>query len=108
MRIIAAGMAIFAIYLPIALWLGRDFVPAPRPAGAVVIQLLKIEHVDGSFYRSDPFALSGRADVILYEGLSPIGPANFVKSDQRIYVTFSASDHSDPNTNGRKYWLVLP
>ena len=98
---------IYLIFLPIALWVGKDFVPAPVPTGEVVVPLFKFE-VSGDSYRSEPFALSNREGVILYEDLDPLGPANFISEGGRRYVVFSTSGKSDPNTNGRRYWLVLP
>lgn len=107
-RVALAGLAIFAVYLPVALVLGSGYTPVPRPSGSVVIPLLKIEHDSGSSYQSEPFALKRHAGVVLYEDMQLLGDANFATKDKRKLVIFSTSDGSDPRTNGRKYWLVLP
>jgi hypothetical protein len=108
LRVLAVGIVLFALYLPAALWLGRFYTPVPRPPGSLVVPLLKIESVSASFYRSQTFIRNTKAPLMLYEDLAPIGPAEFSMSALGSFVTFSASDNSDPNTNGRHYWLVLP
>ena len=134
LKVSAIGLAIYAVYLPIALWLGDGYTPTPKPPGQRIEPVLKIEHLTGFAYQAQSFSLlkyadesedSMRSPVILYEGLSPLGPGKsyirdvlgigrgrftFVKakSDPRSLLFFSTSDNSDPNTNGRKYWLVLP
>lgn len=115
-RILAIGLTLFAVYLPLALWAGIGYGVPPRPPGAAIEPLLKIAPSPGSplSYQAHSmvmasYAEAGRA-VILYENLTPLGPASFVKfsDDPRSFVIFSASDKTDPRTNGRKYWLVLP
>lgn len=106
MRVLTC-LILYLVFIPIALWLGKDFVPAPVPSGEVVIPLLKIEAA-GDSYRSEPFALANREGVILYEDLDPLGPATFISDGGRRYVVFATSDNSNPNKNGRRYWLVLP
>ena len=135
-KVIGAGLAIYAIYLPVALWVGGNYIPLPKPDGAAVEQLLKIEHVHRFAYRVQTHTLGGYADldvndqhspVIVYEDMIPLGPGRSTRinveqigrghfyhatvearpNDWR-YVTFSTSDNSDPRKNGRYYWAVLP
>jgi hypothetical protein len=134
MRIIAISLAAFAVYLPAAYLAGRNYIPAPKPVGELVEPLLGVVQGDGSSYRAQSYSLGGYVDasednmhspVMLYEGLKPLGPArsyirevqdvglgrfNFIRfsGDPRSHVVFSTSDNSDPRTNGRNYWLVLP
>jgi hypothetical protein len=71
-----------------------------------------------------------RSPIVLYENLTPLGPPHSAHQDiQEIGrgryshwndnnpksgwrsingVLFSASDNSDPRTNGRHYWAGLP
>jgi hypothetical protein len=113
-RVLAIGLAIFALYLPVAIFVGLGYVPVPRPAGAGTETILKIAHHSGFQYHTHSIVMAKHAGngatVMLYEGLTALGPANFVKftDDPRSFVVFSASDNSDPRTNGRHYWLVLP
>jgi hypothetical protein len=133
-KVVLAGLAIFIAYLPIAVLVGSWHSPAISPSGAVVEPLLSIVPTSQLSYRAQSFVLGKYADasednmrspVMLYEDLTPLGPArsyvkdiydsgqgrfNFVRfsNDPRSFVLFSASDNSDPRTNGRKYWLVLP
>lgn len=136
LRVTFISLAAFAVYLPIAYLVGRDFVPPPKPPGAMVELLLKIDKGHGFSYVAQSFTLWEYADdsednmrspVILYEDLTPIGPGlSYLRDIQSIglgrfahaklghspdswrFVIFSTSDNSDPRTNGRQYWLVLP
>jgi hypothetical protein len=128
---------ICAIYFPVALWLERDDAPVARPRGQIVQTIAQIRHVEGFGYQASTPVLIRYVDndpdnqqspIVLYENMTPLGPAHstqydvqFVgqgryshwgdnpKSGRRINgVLFSASDNSDPRTNGRHYWAVLP
>jgi hypothetical protein len=135
LKVIGVSLAAFAVYLPIAYFSGRDYLPTPRPEGAVVETLLKIDKGQGFSYLAQSFSLAKYADdsednmkspVILYEDSTRLGPGrSYLRDIQSIglgrfahvrlehrpdswrFVVFSTSDNSDPRTNGRKYWLVL-
>lgn len=61
-----------------------------------------------------------RSPVMLFENGTPLGPAHSSQTDiedigegrylhsKRVGFFLSASDNSDPRTNGRNYWVVLP
>jgi hypothetical protein len=60
-----------------------------------------------------------RSPVLLYENDRLLGPAHSIHKDIAQIglgryshwgkgMVFSTSDNSDPNTNGRKYWAVVP
>jgi hypothetical protein len=61
-----------------------------------------------------------RSPVVIYENSERLGPAHNAYEVIRDFGTgrfsfwrgsgfvFTASDNSDPNTNGRRYWAVLP
>jgi len=64
-----------------------------------------------------------RSPILVYEDDRPLGPAHSSLDDieskgQGRYlhtktrtaegIFFSTSDNSDPNSNGRHYWVVLP
>lgn len=131
---LAISLAIFAAYLPVALWVGGLYVAPPRPPGTMIEPLQGFVQGPGFSYRVTSYVLAKYADasednmnspVMLYEGMTPLGPARsylrdvqdvglgrfvFVRfgEDPRSHAVISTSDNSDPNTNGRKYWLVLP
>ena len=124
----AAG---FAAYFAAAGWLRYGFVD-PRPKGTLVMRLKPPfeRHRNAAVSRANilPLALhaddehikyDARSPLIVYEGTVPLGPAHnsFDDIDEigmgRFthwpgLIAFSASDNSDPNTNGRRYWAVLP
>lgn len=138
MMVLAISAAIYAAYLPLALWLGHTYVPIEKPQGQMVQPIGKITHIEGFAYQAPaPFLITyadtdpgnQRSPIILYENLTPLGPPHSVHSDiQEIGrgryshwngnpnsgwrtirgVLFSASDNSDPRTNGRHYWAGLP
>jgi hypothetical protein len=120
----------FAIYAPAALWLQYSF-DSPKAPKDTVLQLnhfSKLSH-DRFGYMSLTQRLKDLAEteegppgspVILYEDGKPLGPAHRSQTDiediglgrflhlRRVGFFFSASDNSDPRTNGRNYWVVLP
>ncbi len=71
-------------------------------------------------YADDPKVEGGKSPVVIYEDGKALGPAhsNFAEIsklghgrftwwiDQGMF--FSTSDGSDPNSNGRRYWAVVP
>ncbi len=71
-------------------------------------------------YADLPTEEHGHSPVIVYEGDKPLGPAHSTFADisklGRGHYTywigqglfFSTSDGSDPNSNGRRYWAVIP
>jgi hypothetical protein len=97
-----------------------------------------IRHSEGFAYQAHTYLLAEYADsepdnqrspIILYENLTPLGPAHSAHADIQELglgryshwsdnpksgwrtirgVLFSSSDNTDPRTNGRRYWAVLP
>jgi hypothetical protein len=138
LNVLGAAALIYVIYLPVALCLRRNYVPVPRPQGEIVEPLGDIKHVEGFGYRAETPGLmqyedndrnNQRSPVIVYENLTPLGPAHSIHEDIQFIgggryshwgenpksewrqikgMLFSASDNSDPRTNGRHYWAVLP
>jgi hypothetical protein len=131
-RVFYACAALFAVYFPTALWLDRSYINV-SPKGAAV-QLLPpftmnrhaaIPHkfqVDrfGHLADDENDARDTRSPIVIYENLTPLGPGHSNFADIRDLgagrfahwarhgVVFSTSDNSDPNTNGRTYWVVVP
>lgn len=124
---------LFAAYLPTVLWLDRSFV-STTPKGSIVIQILPpfetynfasiprrefIERIS-QFGADEKIKGDRRSPVAIYEDGRPLGPGHNTFYD--VYhlgagrfahfktdgIIFSSSDNSNPNTNGRKYWAVLP
>lgn len=134
LRVILVSLAIFAIYLPAAYFMGRDFVPPPRPEGLFVQQLLRMQPTQGFAYETPDSTGSGLSDqdeenqkspIVIYENTNPLGPRHSSRDhveaiglgryshtkrplDSWAYFSFSTSDNSDPRTNGRTYWAVIP
>lgn len=107
-------------------------VPPTPPTGKIVVRIRRpFETFAGSYMAvaHDLDALEEFADdqnnrrrsqVLLYEGDRALGPAHSIHNYISLIgegryshwktqgMVFSASDNSDPNTNGRPYWAVLP
>ena len=81
---------IYALYLPLALWISHSYVPRPMPPEPRW-QLLRFEPVEGVAFRSRPHQLlrhfeddqpaAQRSPVILYEDDKPMGPAHSLHHD---------------------------
>lgn len=114
LRVIAAALAAYAVFLPVALWVGRNHVPVIRPAGKVVETLLRfdLDKPDRYFARSYTFSPQryDASQLVVYEDAAPLPRENvWFTSDGSAYVVrIRPVDGSDPRTNGRHYWLVLP
>ena len=112
-------MSLLAVYSPVALYLHYSYVPIPDPQ--------KVATLTGPFLKLDNTAyqvlvprIDGLADVdwdttkstvVLLEDGRPLGPPHTPSkvidgsySHRRGEgIVFSASDNSNPNTNGRTY-----
>jgi hypothetical protein len=133
-KVIWGMLALFAIYFPVALWLKVSYVPikklelAQLPSDAIrlVGPFFSFANSKLAFVAAAP-ALDSLADFgdelarspfLLYENRSPLGPAhslhNAIVKEGRgrfshwkdIGFVFSTSDNTNPNTNGRHYWVV--
>jgi len=97
--------------------------PYPGEAGLAwqaAKHMLPVDLEALSPYADDPKVEGGYSPVMIYEDGKPLGPAhsNFrdiSKLGQGRFtywivqgLIFSTSDGSDPNTNGRRYWAVVP
>jgi hypothetical protein len=131
-----AALGAVALYFSVALWLERSYLN-PMPKGRVAVQMRPpFEALGGEAFRhlpnipsegnslmafaEDPAnANDRRSPIIVYEGHHPLGPAHSTFADiSRIGrghfahwtkqgFVFSTSDGTDPNDNGRQYWLVI-
>lgn len=102
----------------------------PKPIGEEVVQLRGPFERFGLAYVTRPRKLRAEADdpavesdrtsrVVIYEEGRPLGPAHAAFSDISKLgggrfshlpsgIVFSTSDGTDPDTNGRTYWAVVP
>jgi hypothetical protein len=130
-RIAIVGvMLTLGAYFPAALWLQHSYVPLEEPKGAVfrLNSFLKMSK-NGFGYTTIIHRLANlgdtedqprRSPLLLFENTKPLGPAHSPQEDieetglgrfshlKQVGFLFSTSDNSDPNTNGRNYWVVLP
>lgn len=130
-RFSAAVTVLFVLYFPLAVWVDHSYVNLV-PKGKIVVQLVKpFETHDYAnisqqeiLKRLAQWADDEKADpqqspIVIYEDRTQLGPGHSAFTaiakqgagrfaHWRKGVVFSASDNSDPNTNGRNYWAVLP
>jgi hypothetical protein len=125
--------ALFTAYLPAALWLRASYV-SDKPNGSIVVQIMPPFERDGlafvnrsptldqlsAFGDNEKIKGDQRSALLIYEGFTALGPAHNTYADirdlgsgrfshwRRHGIIFSTSDGSDPNTNGRHYWAVVP
>ena len=124
-RWLAAVLLLFAAYVPAALWSIRSYVDR-TPKGSLIIQLYPpfINEGGYSWRVASPLPkewtrLGGAEPATIYQDdyplltrdsdwktLSENGRGHFLIEGN--IIMFSTSDNSDPNTNGRRYWAVLP
>jgi hypothetical protein len=133
LNIVGAAVLIYAIYLPIALWLQHSYVPLPdappppRPGKPWPLQTIYPwgnggiafhAHVDAFDSLEDDREAEQHSPLVLYEDGKPLGPAHSLIADidrsgggrythwKGTGMIFSTSDNTDPTKNGRHYWVV--
>ncbi len=137
-KVIWSALVLFAIYFPVAWWLKISYVPVQGPPADANGPLSDAIRLVGPFNRfnnskiafvasapgldslSDFGAEQTRSPFLLYENNTPLGPAHswhdaIVKEGQGrfshwkdIGFIFSTSDNTNPNNNGRRYWVARP
>jgi hypothetical protein len=133
--VLAAAAAVYAVYLPVALLIASNEVfplwPQGNPRRLTDIQKHPERGLpDGGFaYVARAYDLRAFEDgdpkaqkspIIIYENDKPLGPAHSDHYDvekiglgryshgKDLGILFSTSDNSDPNNNGRAYFVVVP
>jgi hypothetical protein len=98
------------------------YPPYPHEAGMAwqADHMLRFDLKALQPYADDPAVEKGRSPVMIYEEGKPLGPphsnfADISKLGRGRFtdwigqgLIFSTSDGSDPNSNGRRYWAVVP
>jgi hypothetical protein len=109
--VLAIGLAFYAVYYPIAVWVHRDFSIA-QPKGKLVETILRFEASSGGGYEAQVYGNSRYESAVLYEDLTPLGHIAIVQLPSRPeswrFIKMSPRDGSDPRNNGRYYYLVQP
>ncbi|WFU83897.1 hypothetical protein QA645_14485 [Bradyrhizobium sp. CIAT3101] len=128
------GLGLLALYFPVAIYLTYSYSPPPEPPVIRTFLLPPFTKVDGdghAYQASSEYIASldaladSRGDgasspILIYENGRPLGPAHSSHDDiekigngrfshwRGMGIIFSASDVTDPNTNGRRYTVVVP
>jgi hypothetical protein len=129
-----SAFAVAVIWLALGYWLKASYIPnanftiGPNVAGQKMLLLPPFTHggkfsvaterpllLEGSFRDGDDLSKLelyendrrlGPADSSL-EDISTLGRGRFsYTKNNGIIIIWSSSDNSDPNTNGRAYWVV--
>jgi hypothetical protein len=127
-RWVVCAIVVTTIYFSAALALRHSYALRVPPG-----EILRLTHpferfeIVGLAYIAKAPMLDGLADspddparspVMLYEDNHPLGPAHSVHADiaesgdgqfshwKSVGFIFSSSDGTDPNVNGRNYWVV--
>jgi hypothetical protein len=129
-----SALVAIATYFALAAWSKASFVDH-TPTGKTVVRIFRpFEKIGPSSYAvvahewttrslediADSADDDQRSPVLIYENRRQLGPAHSKHADiaklgmgryshwrGQGYV-ISSSDNSDPNTNGRFYWAVVP
>jgi hypothetical protein len=112
-KVLAICLGLYALYLPPAWLVHRDYVREPQPAGDLIELLSRFEHDRPDHYvvRSQVFKTAAYPDTLrltVFENLTPLPRegVTFTPENGVYIVRFRATDGSDPRSNGRRYWLV--
>jgi hypothetical protein len=107
------GKIVIRTYLPFVKLSGSEYIARPT-------EIRTLRSIEGLSNIADSNDNNRRSPVVLYEDGHPLGPAHSLHADIADLgmgryshwttegVRFSTSDNSDPNSNGRHYWIVVP
>lgn len=103
-------LGIYAAYLPIAIFLHRDFVPSPRPVG-MAEQILQVQPNGDGYWARRSYVFSERTisdprRIAVLEDMVPLQNVDVYLHTGQYVIRFKTSDGSNPNRNGRTYWTV--
>lgn len=127
-------LVILALYFPVAIYLTYSYIPRPEPAVIRLFMLPPFAKFDGEghAYRASSELVASldeladtpddgaRSPILIYENNKLLGPAHSSHGDinqigrgrfshwRGLGIVFSPSDSTDPNTNGRRYFIVRP
>jgi hypothetical protein len=110
--VLALGLTLFAVYLPIAAWLHRDVLVADRPTGLLVEPLRDFEPSADGGYQARVYGNASHKKGVLYEGNVPLHQVDITTLPPLPrtlrFIRMTPRDGSDPRINGRRYYLVQP
>lgn len=108
LKVIAASLAIYVVYLPLAIFVHRDYVPIDQPKGRLVELIHKFEEQDGHL-QAQVFANATYLKATLYENLTPIAQVDILALPWRPpswrFVRMPIPG-PDPRKNGQRYYVV--
>jgi hypothetical protein len=113
LKVVAVSLSAYALFLPVAMWVSRGYLPTSQPAGRVIEKVGRMDldlpdHYYARLYVFRPTSFPDTSKIAVYEDLTPLSDTSFAPHDGSYIVRFKASDGSDPRANGRNYWVVLP
>lgn len=124
----ACALAGTALYFSIALALKYSYLPPAVPPGEKIALHRPFSKFGAFGFVADMPELSASADsdanlsrsrYVVYENDRALGPPHSPHAEiaalgggrfshREGAIAFSSSDNTDPNSNGRGYWAVLP
>jgi hypothetical protein len=125
-KIVCASLSLI-VYFVAAFWLKQSYIPPAEPPGEKFELSRPFALLDNhAFVATAPRGLDiasnsrgdSRSSVMLYENDRQLGPARSARADiaslgagrftdsEGRFIIFSSSDNTEPNTTGRKYWVV--
>lgn len=133
-RSVTLVLGVLALYFPLAIYLKYSYIPQAEPPVIRTFMLPPFAKFGGdghAYQASTEFIASldeladsandgAKSPIVIYENGNPLGPAHSSHEDiekigygrfshwRGMGIIFSASDVTDPNTNGRRYTVVAP
>lgn len=126
-RLFLCLAVLLGVYFPLSIYSKLSYRD-PAPPGSLVVQLVPPFQSEGglSWRVTQPLPpawlqLAGAEPATLFEDGWPLlerdsywtairdwGHGRFLIESAGAVIMFSTSDGTDPNRNGRRYWLVVP
>jgi len=111
--IIALCLSLYALTLPVIFWAGSSVVLAPMPQGRKVEQVFPRKDSRWIVATAHIFTTPEEWNrVVVYEDTSLLSSGRYeikpFSTDGWASLVLRASDDTDPTTNRRHYYVVLP
>lgn len=111
--IIALCLSLYVLALPVMFWAGSGIVLAPMPPGRKVEQIFPQKDSRWIVATAHIFTTPEEwSRIVVYEDTSPLSSGRYeikpFNTNGWASLVLRASDDTDPTTNGRRYYVVLP
>jgi hypothetical protein len=111
--ILMVSLALYLLVLPAMLLAARSYQPVAEPRGAKVEQVFPVHNSRWTTAQTHIFNTPEEwSRVVVFEGTEQLRPDRYEAkpfgSNGWVNIIIRGSDNTDPATNGRRYYVIVP